>query len=57
MTLVLAWPLSLCLVAVAEGQMHVAKGMGHRAIGVLLEQNKPWLRHALALLLLSTFSA
>ena len=53
--LLLAWPLSRWLSAVAEGRlprwMHAVEGVCYRAAGVRPGENMPWLRYALALLL------
>lgn len=53
--LLLAWPLSRWLTAVAEGRlprwMHAVEGVCYRAAGVRPGENMPWLRYALALLL------
>ncbi len=53
--LLLAWPLSRWLTAVAEGRlprwMHAVEGVCYRAAGVRPTENMPWLRYALALLL------
>ena len=53
--LLLAWPLSRWLTAVAEGRlprwMHAVEGVCYRTAGVQPGENMPWLRYALALLL------